>query len=295
MPGRAPSDLMVMTTAAPAAAALLLLLSALAPPALAGDIAGTDGSEEGGRGHGIHLQARPPQVRAPGYGRLAFEAPAPGTYRLPAFGDAADGDVLLSTGEAVRLHDLMGDRLVVLSFVYTRCPDPNGCPLATYVLRRLQRRLSEEPALAGQVRLLSLSFDPAWDTPAVMARYAADVLPAASAPAAGAEEAVATDSQASGAGDGSSAAPAPPGASEAAVPWHFLTTASRDALAPILRAYDQTVIEARDEDGNPVGSYSHILRVYLIDRERRLRNIYSVPFLHPDILTADLLTLLDAG
>ncbi|MEM9387760.1 MAG: SCO family protein [Pseudomonadota bacterium] len=199
-------------------------------------------------------------MQAPGYGKLAFDAPAPGSYRLPALGPAADGHVLRSDGSPARLHELMGDRLTVLSFIYTRCPDPNGCPLATHVLKRLRREVSERDALAGKVRFLTLSFDPAWDTPQVMRTYAAQV------------------------------APEPQG--EAGTPWFFLTSASREALTPILEAYDQTVIESVDEHGASLGSYSHILRVYLIDRRQRLRNIYNVGFLHPDILAADLLTLL---
>ncbi|MEO0424477.1 MAG: SCO family protein [Pseudomonadota bacterium] len=199
-------------------------------------------------------------MQAPGYGKLAFDAPAPGTYRLPALGPAADGEVLRSDGRPARLHALMNDRLTVLSFIYTRCPDPNGCPLATHVLKRLRREVSEREALAGKVRFLTLSFDPTWDTPQVMRAYAAQVDPQPQ--------------------------------DEAATPWSFLTTASREALTPILEAYDQTVIESVDAQGDSLGSYSHILRVYLIDRERQLRNIYNVGFLHPDILAADLLTLL---
>ena len=210
--------------------------------------------------HRVHLQRRAPQVQAPGYGTLEFDAPTPGTYVLPAFGSAADGEVLLSDGTSTRLHALMGEQsYTVLSFIYTRCPDPNGCPLATHVLKRLRREIDQREALAGKVSFLTLSFDPEWDTPQVMREYAAQVDHAAHAKA---------------------------------TPWHFLTTRSRDELTPILAAYDQTVIESLDAQGNSLGAYSHILRVYLIDRRRRLRNIYNVGFLHPDILAADLLTLM---
>ncbi|MEO0972907.1 MAG: SCO family protein [Pseudomonadota bacterium] len=209
--------------------------------------------------HAVHLQNTAPQVQAPGYGALAFEAPAPGTYALPALGTAADGEVLTATGRPATLHGLFGEHLTVLSFIYTRCPDPNGCPLATHVLKRLRRAVSAHEALTDSVQFLSLSFDPTWDTPEVMREYAAQV-----------------------------------GATRrhhGATPWRFLTTSSRDALAPILKAYDQSVIERVDQQGEALASYSHILRVYLIDRQRQLRNIYSVAFLHPDVLVSDLLTL----
>ncbi|MEO0973690.1 MAG: SCO family protein [Pseudomonadota bacterium] len=255
------------------ASLLTAFASALdAAPAPAGETEG---------GHALHLQRTAPQVQAPGYGSLHFTPPAPGSYQLPAFGEAGDGGVLLPSGAATTLHALMGDRLVVLSFIYTRCPDPNGCPLATHVLRRLQRRVSEHEALADRVRFLSLSFDPAHDTPQVMGEYQAQV--------ARPRHAGLRDSPGIAAADSPARRPAH---SLPLVPWEFLTTSSPQALAPILRAYDQPVVPLRDERGNAIGSFSHILRVYLIDEERHLRNIYSVPFLHPDVLVADLLTLL---
>jgi cytochrome c peroxidase len=36
---------------------------------------------------------------------------------------------------------------------------------------------------------------------------------------------------------------------------------------------------------------SHILRVYLIDADKRIRNIYSPSYLHPDMLYADIRTV----
>jgi len=163
---------------------------------------------------------------------------------------AADGDVLGSRGRAIRLHQLLNGRIAVLSFIYTTCSDINGCPLATHVLRGVQDRLLDAPSLQGQVRLLSLSFDPERDTPSVLARYGGHFKV--------------------------------PG-----FDWRFLTTRSQAELAPLLDAYGQWVIRDPDE-----GALSHLLRVYLIDRERRIRNIYSVSFLHADTLLNDIRTLL---
>ncbi|MCZ6711503.1 MAG: hypothetical protein O7B25_14165, partial [Gammaproteobacteria bacterium] len=84
-----------------------------------------------------HLHPRP-VVLAPGYARLEFEPPTAGSYALPALGYAADGAVIDLTGLTRRLHDFLGDKIVVLSFIYTTCSDVNGCPLATHVLRGLQ-------------------------------------------------------------------------------------------------------------------------------------------------------------
>ena len=63
-------------------------------------------------------------------------------------------------------------------------------------------------------------------------------------------------------------------------------------LEPILDDYGQYTIREYDESGEYTGDFAHMLRVFLIDRELRVRNIYSVAFLHADILINDLETLL---
>jgi cytochrome c peroxidase len=184
----------------------------------------------------------------------------PGTYGLPPLGLAADGALLDTDGRSLRLYDLLGDRLTVLSFIYTSCPEATGCPLATYALGGVRARLSERPDLARQVRLLSLSFDPTRDKPEAMRRYASSFAPVA-------------------------------GRDGAGVDWRFLTGASDETLAPLLAAYGQAVQHDVDEKGEPLGTISHVLRVFLIDREKRIRNVYSASFLHADTLAADLETL----
>ena len=47
----------------------------------------------------------------------------------------------------------------------------------------------------------------------------------------------------------------------------------------------------RNADGELIGSMSHILRVFLIDPQKNIRNIYSPSFLHPDILLSDIRTV----
>jgi cytochrome c peroxidase len=202
------------------------------------------------------LHEHPDQtVLAPGYADLEFVPPAPGTYDLPSLGIAADGAVLFSDGQARHLYDLIGDKITVLSFIYTSCSDVNGCPLAAYVLRGVAAQLEKEPTLQGNVRLLSVSFDPAHDTPVVMAEYAARLV-------------------------------------SNEVDWRFVTSAGPAQIDPILTAYDQWVQKDFGPDGRYLGSMSHILRVYLIDRQRRIRNIYSMSYLHADIVMNDIRTLL---
>ena len=62
---------------------------------------------------------------------------------------------------------------VLLTFIYTRCPLPTFCPLMDQNFATIQRAVSEDPALRGRVRLISVSFDPDHDTPAVLREHAA--------------------------------------------------------------------------------------------------------------------------
>lgn len=71
--------------------------------------------------------------------------------------------------EAVRLSDYRG-RALVLTFVYTRCPIPDYCPLMSRHFQRLQPELQR--AFGERAQLLSISFDPEHDTPEVLAEYA---------------------------------------------------------------------------------------------------------------------------
>ena len=195
-------------------------------------------------------------VHAPGWGDMQFELPEPGTYELPPFGKAADGNVLTDQGVAKRLSDFYGDKVVVLSFIYTQCSDLNGCPLVTAVFYKLKEALKEHPELSDQLRLVSLSFDPKYDTPEVMKFY----------------------------GQGSKDFGGPE--------WQFLTTASQKELDPIVKSFGQYVNQEYDEEGNPTNKFAHILRVFLIDKNGVKRSQYSASFLHDKSLVADFKTLL---
>lgn len=89
----------------------------------------------------------------------------------------APGDVVpdfamtTQAGQTLRLSDLSG-HVIVLTFVYTRCPLPEFCPLQDRKFRALADRLATRPDRAAQVRLLSVSFDPEHDTPEVLSRHA---------------------------------------------------------------------------------------------------------------------------
>jgi cytochrome c peroxidase len=181
--------------------------------------------------------------------------PDVGSYALPSLGRAADGAVLQADGSPTTLHALFADRIVVLAFVYTSCGDAEGCPLVMASLQRVGRLLDPRTDARARLRVLSLSFDPERDTPARLREM----------------EKVA----------------APSG-----LDWRFLTAGSRAELEPILAAYGQAIVPERDSEGRQTGAIAHVVRVFLIDPEGRIRNIYGADLLDPELVIADVLTLM---
>ena len=181
--------------------------------------------------------------------------PAPGSYELPRIMAAPDGSVLDSNGRAQRLHALLRGRLSVLSFVYTYCRDPEGCPLAWAALDAVHAALRDDPALASAAQLISISFDPSHDTPEQMRMIGGERL------------------------------------ADARVRWRFLTTRSVAALLPLLDGFGQAVTVETDERGRPTRTLNHMLKLFLIDAELQVREIYSVSTLAPVALLNDLRTL----
>jgi protein SCO1/2 len=64
--------------------------------------------------------------------------------------------------------------VTALTFIFTRCPVPEFCPLLSKRFQQLQRELDKDPALRG-VQLVSVSLDPAFDTPPVLEAYASSL------------------------------------------------------------------------------------------------------------------------
>jgi len=60
----------------------------------------------------------------------------------------------------------------LVTFTYTRCPDPTFCPLMDQNFATIQRAVAEDAALKGRVKLISISIDPEHDTPAVLKKHA---------------------------------------------------------------------------------------------------------------------------
>jgi protein SCO1/2 len=74
-------------------------------------------------------------------------------------------------GTPLKLSDLRGN-VVVLTFIYTKCPLPDYCPAIDKKFRRLADRLAVVKGRAEGVRLLSVSFDPEHDTPEALRKHA---------------------------------------------------------------------------------------------------------------------------
>jgi protein SCO1/2 len=82
----------------------------------------------------------------------------------------ADTALIDQDGHPVRLlSDVLRDKVVVVSFIYTNCTD--ACPMVSHTFSQLQDQLG--PMLDAQVRLVSMTVDPARDTPAVLKAYSA--------------------------------------------------------------------------------------------------------------------------
>ena len=190
---------------------------------------------------------------------LEFEPPAPGSYALHRIMPAPEGRVVGLSGKVEPLSRYTRGGITLLGFIYTTCTDPDGCPLAYRVFDALKEAIAATPRLHGKVRFVTLSFDPARDTPDVMRGYAG--------------------SRAVDKGSG--------------LRWYFLTTRSVRELMPLVEGFGQDVVTALDRSsGKPRRELSHVLKVFLIDAAGDVREIYTSNFLHPAAVLNDIETLL---
>ena len=75
-------------------------------------------------------------------------------------------------GKRVRLSQYKG-KAIALTFVYTRCPQPDQCTLMSTNFAVIDRQLQAQPDVYAKTHLLTISFDPDYDTPKVMRSYGA--------------------------------------------------------------------------------------------------------------------------
>jgi cytochrome oxidase Cu insertion factor (SCO1/SenC/PrrC family) len=183
-----------------------------------------------------------------------FEPPVPGTYELPPIRRVETASLLDCRGEPSDLPGIGPDQVAVVAFVYRSCVDAAGCPLSLATLRRLDRKLAARPELSRRVRLVTVSFDPERDTPERMAELRSHMDPV-------------TD-------------------------WRFLTAPSEAEIGPVLSTFDQDALRRIDPEGQETGLIGHVLKVFLVDGNGWVRNVYSAGFLDTRILLSDIETVL---
>ena len=111
-------------------------------------------------------------IRRTGHSPLADVPPPPPSPDLLEPGETVpDPPLVDEAGTPRRLSDWKG-RVLAVTFTYTRCPLPNFCPLMDRNLAAVQRAMADDATLRNRVHLLSITFDPAFDTPAVLAAHA---------------------------------------------------------------------------------------------------------------------------
>ncbi len=93
------------------------------------------------------------------------------TLHIPSPGDdVPDFKLINQNGQPISLHQYRGET-VLLTLIYTRCPFPDFCPRVSHEFAAIDRQVRANPALYGKTHLLSISFDPAHDTPKLLRSY----------------------------------------------------------------------------------------------------------------------------
>jgi protein SCO1/2 len=168
------------------------------------------------------------------------------TTRLAVIDRAPPFTLTTQDGKPLRLADFQG-KVLLVSFIFTTC---NGtCPATTHRMSQVQHTLKERGlGKEGRVHLLSISLDPARDTPEVLRRYAKlyDADPAS---------------------------------------WTFLT-GEPEHVASVVAAWGMWAKPAAN------GQLDHPSRVFLVDGQGRIREIYNLDFLKPEWVLKDIELLL---
>jgi cytochrome oxidase Cu insertion factor (SCO1/SenC/PrrC family) len=182
--------------------------------------------------------------------------PAPGAYVLHRIQRVPEARLLDADGNAVNLSSVARGAVTALGFFYSQCVDPAGCPVAWSVFESVRREAETDALLRQKLRLVFISLDPAHDTPAVIRLL--------------------QNSE---------------GGGETLAPWKFFTGASYDDLTPLLHEMGQDIAIETDAAGRRTGVINHLLKVFLIDPDGWVREIYTTAFLTSESLLNDARTL----
>ncbi|MGH6837725.1 MAG: SCO family protein [Methylocella sp.] len=183
--------------------------------------------------------------------------PPPGSYTLDHIQRMPAGIVLEGTRFPRGLSRYTTGAITLFAFFYSYCADPNGCPLAWVAFEKMREEIIARPELHGRVRLVFMSLDPAHDTPEMLSGFARRYESSASI-----------------------------------VPWHFLTTYSNLFLKPVLRDMGEEISIDRAASGGRGVVINHLLKVFLIDKQGFVREIYSNLSLDHAMILDDIETLL---
>lgn len=184
--------------------------------------------------------------------------PAPGTYTLNRIQRAPFAIVREGTDLPRPLADYTTGAVTLMTFFYGHCADPRGCPLAWRAFESVRAQIRNDARLQRRVRLVFFSFDPAHDTPDILSEFARSYQ-----------------------------------SDNAIAPWRFLTAWPEFTLAPILRSFGQDIAaEPNSATEGPI-VINHLLKVFLIDRDGWIREIYTFAYLDPPVLLNDIRTLLE--
>jgi protein SCO1/2 len=187
--------------------------------------------------------------------RMDFTPLRPGTYKLQAIQSVQDATLLDERGKPVKLSALTQGKITLLTFFYTYCVDPIGCPFARQTLSTLRDRVEADKSLAAKVRFVGISCDPTIDKPDVVATYAGALTRGSS------------------------------------FEWRFLTAPTVPALLPVLDDLGQDVSVELDRNGKPTRTLHHMLKVFLVDARGKVREIYTLAYLQPEVMLNDIRTL----
>jgi protein SCO1 len=113
------------------------------------------------------------EIRRTGSAPLPSESEVAMASGVLTEGDEVPDVALVDQTDQRRSFSEWRGHLTLVTFIYTSCPLPTYCPLMDQNFATLQRAVAEDGRLKGQVRLVSITFDPERDTPKVLAAHAA--------------------------------------------------------------------------------------------------------------------------
>lgn len=188
------------------------------------------------------------------------DLPAPGSYTLHKIFPVPEHNILDTKGELQSINKYTKGKITLLTFFYQRCTDIDGCPYAMGLFHQVKSKLEKDKSKLDSVRLVHISFDPERDTPMMMAglekrNVHADV-------------------------------------NKKSIEWDFLTTESINKLMPLIDGFGQNVdVNVNTMTGGKSLDYSHVLKMFLIDEEGFVREIYSTSYVSAEMLLNDIETL----